>query len=223
MARGPRVDIGGEVYHVLNRANGRLTIFDTEAAYHDFEYLLNEMREQFEMRILAYALMPNHWHLLLHPRNDGDLATCMRWLGTSHSRRYHAQTKTIGCGHLYQGRYKSFIVKNDQHLLTVLKYIERNPVRAGLVERAEEWRWGSAYRRIRGSDRQKIFLTESPVPLPHAYVDWIHDSDEQKELAAVRLSVNKGVPYGAKLWRDAMIEKYRLHQTIRGPGQPKYN
>src|SRR3989344_3055746 len=142
MARQPRIDVGDQGYHVINRANGRFTIFEENWMYQDFEYLLNEMREQFDMHIIAYVVMPNHWHLLLHPRKDGGLSESMRWLDTTHPRRYHTQTETIGGGHLYQGRYKSFVVESDQHLLTVLKYIERNPVRARLARQAENWRWG---------------------------------------------------------------------------------
>ena len=140
MARAPRVDVGDLVYHVINRANGRMTIFEEEWMYQDFEYLLNEMRELYSVRILAYTIMPNHWHLLLYPRQDGDLSAGMGWLGTAHTRRYHAQTHTIGGGHLYQGRYKSFLVDDDTYLLTVIKYIERNPVRAKLSKTAESWR-----------------------------------------------------------------------------------
>src|SRR4051812_48760123 len=105
MGRGPRIDVGDVVYHVINRSNGRVPIFNTPAEYQDFEYLLNEMRETYDMRILAYTLMPNHWHLLLYPRYDGDLSTCMHWLTTSHVRRHHSRKGTIGEGHLYQGTY----------------------------------------------------------------------------------------------------------------------
>jgi putative transposase len=137
------------------------------------------MREQFDMRILAYVLMPNHWHLLLHPQDDGDLSRSLAWLGTTHTRRYHAQTETIGGGHLYQGRYKSFLVQNDTHLLTVLKYIERNPVRAKLKRRVEEWRWGSAYRRITGTSKEKKLLAELPVDLPRNYRHWVNEPDHR--------------------------------------------
>ena len=138
MARPPRIDLGDYVYHCLNRANGRMHIFDGDADYRDFEYLLNEMRELFDMRILAYVVMPNHWHLLAYPKEDGDLSASFKWLGTSHATRHHARKETVGTGHLYQGRYKSFLVQEDHHLPTVLKYIERNPARAGLVQRPED-------------------------------------------------------------------------------------
>jgi len=183
MARAPRVDVGDCVYHVLNRSNGRVRIFETDEEYADFEYLLNEIRETYEMRILAYTIMPNHWHLLLHPRNDGDMGKALHWLTTSHVRRHHTRKETIGHGHLYQGTYKSFLAETDQHLLTVLKYIERNPVRAKLVKQPEEWKWGSAYRRLRGTAEQRLLLSESPVHLPHNYRTWINEPEPSETLS----------------------------------------
>jgi putative transposase len=196
MGRAPRTDVGDLVYHVINRANARATIFHNDADYRDFEYLLSEIKEEYGMRILAYTIMPNHWHMLLHPRSDGDLSKTMQWLGTSHARRHHTRKETIGGGHLYQGRYKSFLVEDDWHLLTVLKYIERNPARAKLVIRPEEWRWGSAYRRVYGTAVERGLLTESPVDLPGDYVRWINDPEQSEELDAIRQSVNKGISFG---------------------------
>ncbi len=193
MARSPRVDLGGYVYHVINRANARARIFDTDADYIDFEYLLKEMVETFDMRILAYVVMPNHWHMLLYPRRDGDLKRSLQWLSTSHARRHHTRKGTIGGGHLYQGRYKSFLVEEDHHLLTVLKYIERNPARAKMVARPRDWRWGSAFRRLSGNP---ALLADAPVDLPKNYRTWIEEAEPSEEVDMVRHSVNKGVSYG---------------------------
>ncbi|MDP3645820.1 MAG: transposase [bacterium] len=223
MARPLRVDIGDLVYHVINRSNGRLTIFENKEQYQDFEYLLTEMKELYDMQILAYVIMPNHWHLLLQPKNDGDLSMSMSWLGTTHTRRYHCQTGTIGGGHLYQGRYKSFLVQDDTHLLTVLKYIERNPVRAKIKKHPEDWLWGSAYRRIKGTKKEQKLLAESPTPLPRNYRQWITYAEPTEELATVRQSIVKGVPYGGESWTERMIKTYKLESTMRSPGRPKNN
>jgi putative transposase len=196
MPRPPRIDLGNYVYHILNRANGRARIFHNDKDYQDFEYLLNEIRETHGMRILAYAIMPNHWHLLLYPQHDGDLRKALQWLGTSHVRRHHTRKGTIGGGHLYQGRYKAFLIQEDRHLLSVLKYIERNPVRAKLVPKPELWRWGSAHRRLKGTPKEKKFLAQSPVPLPHDYKHWINTPEPAEDLKAIRHSVNKEVSYG---------------------------
>jgi len=221
MARPLRVDIAGQVYHVINRSNGRVKIFEEDWMYKDFEYLLGEVKEQFDMRILAYVIMPNHWHLLLYPQKDGDLSRALAWLGTAHTRRYHAQTKTIGGGHLYQGRYKSFLIQTDAHLLTVLKYIERNPVRAKLSRQVENWKWGSAHRRVRGSKKERALLAESPVPLPRNYRTWVNEPEPSEDLADIRESIRKGIPYGMDSWRSRMVERHNLGQALREPGRPR--
>src|SRR3989344_8620297 len=106
MPRTDRIDLADHIYHIINRANGRLKIFNAKKDYLLFEELLTEAKELTDMRILAYTIMPNHWHLVLSPRKDGDLSIFMHWLSTTHTRRVHVATKTIGAGHLYQGRYK---------------------------------------------------------------------------------------------------------------------
>lgn len=197
MARQPRIDLGDYVYHVINRANGRATIFKSDVEYADFEYLLSEIRETYDMRILAYVLMPNHWHLMLYPKKDGDLSKALHWLTTSHVRRHHSRNGTIGHGHLYQGTYKSFLVQTDSHFLTVLKYIERNAVRAKLCKTAPSWKWCSAHRRINGTNREKNLLAELPVPLPQQYLDWLNDPEPAESLKEIRECVERGVSYGA--------------------------
>ncbi|OGZ09740.1 MAG: hypothetical protein A3D65_05440 [Candidatus Lloydbacteria bacterium RIFCSPHIGHO2_02_FULL_50_13] len=221
MPRLARVDVGEEVYHVINRANGRMQIFDTADDYSLFERLLREAKELTDMRILAYVLMPNHWHLVLYPKKDGDLGVFMHRLTNAHTRHVHTRTKTIGSGHLYQGRYKSFIVDSDNYLLALIKYVERNPVRAKLVRRCEDWQWGSAFRRINGSQKQVGLLDQSPTPFPHGYTHWINTPDNENDLLVLRSSVNKGVPYGRERWVDAMVSKYHMEATLRMAGRPK--
>lgn len=199
--------MGNYVYHVLNRAAGRKEIFANPAAYKEFEELLFEAKEQFDMRILAYAIMPNHWHLLLYPRKDQDISVFMGWISTTHARRYRVKTESVGEGHLYQGRYKSFIVDTDAYLLTVLRYIERNPARAGLVKLPEDWKWGSAYRRVLGTKKEKTLLDTPPIQLPHRYREWINTKEYREEIDAVRHSVNKELPFGSVAFRQSFIKK----------------
>src|SRR3989344_4392032 len=172
MPRIQRTDIGGQIYHVLNRANARAQIFDEPADYALFESILEEGVEHFNMRILSYCLMPNHWHLVLYPRKDGDLAAFMGWVTNTHTRRWHTRTGTIGQGHLYQGRYKSFLCETDAHFLTLVRYVERNATKANLVRRAQDWMWSSVWRREKGNKQQKKLLSEWPVPQPRNYLVW---------------------------------------------------
>lgn len=145
----------------------------------------------------------------------------MHWLSTTHTRKYHTQTKTIGGGHLYQGRYKSFVVDTDEYLSTLIKYIERNPVRAKLVKKCEDWQWGSAYRRVCGTSKQKDLLYEIPTTLPAYYREWINTEEKQDDLDSIRNSLNRGVPYGRESWREKMIKDFNLESTIRSPGRPR--
>ena len=145
----------------------------------------------------------------------------MHKLTNAHTRRVHVVTETVGTGPLYQGRYKSFLIENDTHFLTILKYTERNAVRAKLVQRTEDWRWGSAWLRIHGTKRQQRILTKPPTPLPNKYQEWINDPEPAELLKQVRSSVTKGVPFGSMNWVETTITQFGLKQTQRGVGRPR--
>ena len=223
MPRTERVDIADEIYHIINRANGRMQIFTKKEDYQLFEELLQDAKEMTDMRIFAYCIMSNHFHLLLSPRKDGDLSIFMHWLTTTHTRRVHVNAKNIGAGHLYQGRYKSFLVDTDKYLLTLIKYIERNPVRAKLVRASENWMWGSAWRRISGNKAQKKLLDPSPTPFPHGYLNWINMPENKDDLMEIRNAVNRGAPYGREKWVEQMVTAHHLEATQRAPGRPRKN
>src|SRR5438045_209518 len=149
MPRRLRIATGGIVYHVLNRAVGRGTIFDDDAEYLAMERVIDGTFEILPVRILAYCLMPTHFHLILWPKADGELSEFMRLLTVTHTQRWHAHRHTAGTGPLYQGRFKSFPIEADEHLLIVLRYVERNPLRAKMRERAQMWPWCSLYKHRR--------------------------------------------------------------------------
>jgi len=216
-----RVDVAGHVYHVLNRANARAQIFDTLSDYQAFERILAEGVERFHMRLLAYCLMPNHWHLVLYPRNDGDIGLFMGWLTNTHTRRWHTTKHVVGHGHLYQGRYKSMICQEDRHFLILCRYVERNARKANLVVRAEEWQWGSVWRRERGTEEQKKILSSWPVPIPEHYVVWLNEPQTASEEEALERAILKGSPFGSESWVQDIAQRYDLSQTLRSPGRPK--
>src|SRR3989344_5781606 len=218
MPRAPRVDVGWEIYHVINRANGRQTIFNTADEYRHFHNLLKEACNREGMRVLAYVVMPNHWHFVLHPREDGDLSLFMQWLTLTHTQQYRVKTETIGYGHIYQGRYKSFLVSDDHYLLTVIKYVEQNPLRARMVKRVEEWQWGSAYERLQDLPKERQILSKPPINLPRPYISWINTPTNEEKLIEVRTAVNKSKPFGTMKWSERMIERFGLELTTRTPG-----
>lgn len=127
MPRTARASVGGVCYHVINRGHARAEVFRNPEDYTAFRGLLWEAAERQRMRVLAYCLMPNHFHLTLWPRGDGDLSRFMQWLLTAHVRRDHRHYQSNG--HVWQGRFKAFPIQQDAHLLTLLRYIERNPLR----------------------------------------------------------------------------------------------
>jgi putative transposase len=151
MPRPPRADAAGEIYPALNRGNGRMTIFHKDADYEAFERVLNEGLERYPVSLFAYQWMPNHWHMVLSPREDGTLSGLMYWVTMTHTTRHHAHYQSTGSGHLYQGRFKSFPIQSDEHIYVVCRYVERNALAAGLVSRAEHWRFGSLYNWLGGS------------------------------------------------------------------------
>lgn len=221
MPRINRVDVADIVYHAINRANARMQIFNNDEDYRLFEDVLKDAKEKFEMRILSYCIMPNHWHLVLNPQKDGDLQKFMGWLSMTHTQRWHSQHKTIGSGHLYQGRYKSFPVETNEYLLQLLKYAERNPLRAKLVKRAENWKWSSLYRREKGSDEQKKLLSLWPIDMPKNYLDLVNAPQGEEELDALRQCLKKSKPFGREKWTDKMIDKFNLKSTQKNPGRPR--
>jgi putative transposase len=218
MSRAPRVDIADTPYHVINRANARLQIFFKEEDYKLFESILAEGVERYGMRLLAYCLMPNHFHLVLYPKKDGDVQKFMQWVTLTHTQRWHARHKTIGSGHLYQGRYKSFIVEQDKHLLSVIRYVERNPLRAKLVKRAETWLFSSAARHA--NSKSAAWLAQWPIPKPSDYLSFLNTPLTAQEQESIRYSVNHGKPYGSDAWSDTMIERFGLASTTRSRGRP---
>ncbi len=223
MPRRLRVNEGGYVYHVLNRANAGMQIFGNDADYTAFEKVLAQACERTKMRLLSYCIMPNHWHLLLWPRNDGDLSNFMAWMTMTHTQRWHAHHRTSGSGHLYQGRFKSFLVQNDSHFLTVCRYVERNALRAHLVQRAEVWRWCSLWlmnKKQKDTDTP-IQLSKWPIERPDNWVKLVNEPQTDDQLQTLRLCVNRDRPFGSRAWFVRTIKKLDLQSTIRPPGRPR--
>jgi putative transposase len=221
MPRRPRMATAGLVYHVLNRRIGRAPLFEIPADYAAFEEILQEAHQRTGIRITAYCLMPNHWHLLLWPRADGQLSEIMRWITVTHTQRWHAYRHTSGTGPIYQGRFKSFPIQTDEHFLTVARYVERNALRADLVQRAEDWRWSSLWRRFRGDASQTTFLAEWPVERPKDWLEWVNVPQLAGELESLRSSVRRGRPFGNDHWVAGIVKQLGLESTLRAIGRPR--
>lgn len=221
MPRRPRLVAGGLAYHILNRRAGRLPLFEKAADYAAFESILEEAHDRTGIRIASYCLMPNHWHLLLWPRQGDDLSEALRWITVTHSQRWHAHRHSSGTGPVYQGRFKSFPVQTDEHFLTVARYIERNALRARLVMQAEHWRWSSLWRRTQGSADVTSFLSEWPLERPAYWLDLVNAPETGHELAILRENVNRGRPFGDIAWVTHVAKRLRLESTLRPRGRPQ--
>ena len=221
MPRRARISTGGLAYHILNRRVGRLGLFDKPADYMAFEKILNEAHERTGIRIAAYCLMPNHWHLVLWPRDDGELSEVMRWITVTHTQRWHAHRESFGSGPVYQGRFKSFPVQTDEHFLTVSRYVEHNALRAKLVKRAEQWQWSSLWRWAQGDPKLLAFLSDWPVKRPRQWVGWVNRPETASELEDLRCSAQRGRPFGSQGWVVRIAKRLSLESTLRPRGRPK--
>jgi putative transposase len=223
MPRRARSIIGGYAYHVLNRANGRLRLFKKAKDFAAFERVIEEALARVPLRILGYTLMGNHWHFVVWPRQrqDDQVSEFFRWLTVTHSQRWHAHHGTSGMGHVYQGRFKSFPIAADEHLLAVLRYVERNALRAGLVRRAEEWPWSSLYRRCCGTPEALALLADPPVALGRLWLKHVNEPQTEAELAAIRRSIARGQPYGGERWCEKVTRQLGLQHTFRPRGRPR--
>jgi putative transposase len=209
------------VFHVLNRGVARMQLFEKPADYQALEQVLRETLHESPMRICAYTVMPNHWHLLLWPERDGELATFMQRLTITHVRRWQQHRSYAGLGHVYQGRYKSFPVESDEHFLVVARYIERNSLRAELVLRAEDWRWSSLWRRTHGTREERSMLARWPVDMPANWVNRVNLADNEHELESLRLSVRRGRPFGQPEWQKQIAKRLGLESAYRPTGRPR--
>ena len=221
MPRSLRVAPGGFVYHALNRGVARLPLFEKDGDYEAFERVLEEALAEHPTRVLSYCLMPNHWHFVVWPSADGELTEFLRWLTHTHTQRWHAHYHTAGTGHLYQGRFRAFPIEEDEHLYTVLRYVERNALRAGLVARAEAWRWCSLWRRHTGTEAQRRLLHRWPLPMPRDWIQRVNRPQTEAELEAVRRSVVRGRPFGSAAWEKQTAVRLGLEYTLRPRGRPR--
>jgi putative transposase len=214
IARGLR---SGYVYHVLNRGNAKQEVFHKPQDYEAFVSLMYQGKQRNPIQVLAFCLMPNHFHLVLKPSDSEGLSKYMQWLMTSHVRRYHKHYSTSG--HIWQGRFKSFPIQLDNHLLTVMRYVERNPVASNLVRSILDWPWSSCLERSGASST--YLLDPPPIELPMNWRDYVNAPLTEKELHGIGASIQRRCPYGKPDWRLQTSKLLGLESTLREIGRPK--
>ena len=181
MPRAARRDLTSRVLHVLNRGNDRATVFHKDGDYAAFLRCFAAAKSCHPVKTFALCLMPNHFHLILETDGPSTLAAFMqRWM-TAHVRRYHAHYHSSG--HLWQGRFKSFPITDDDHFRTVWRYVLQNPVRAGLVSRARDWRWSSL--------NFRELVDPPPMPQSADFHAWLTDPLPSEKVDALRALINQ--------------------------------
>lgn len=216
MPRTGREIVDDMCYHVINRGNCRMKIFYEDEDYQEFIELIEKYTKEINVRLMSYCIMPNHFHFVLRPKVGKDMSEWMRRVLTAQVRNYHKRHLTNG--HLWQGRYKSFPIQKNEYLETVLRYVERNALRANLVKKAEDWPWSSLYIRL---NKKGDFLTIPPIELGKNWKTWVNKAITEDELVAIRNSVNRCSPYGSKHWIAKKVKELGLESTVAPRGRPK--
>ena len=220
MPRTARITPGGMVFHVLNRGVGRMRLFKKDRDYEAFEEIIAKTLLTCPMRICSYCLMPNHWHLVLWPEASDDLAVFMQKLTITHVRNWQEHHRRVGMGHVYQGRYKSFPVEADDHYYQLVRYVERNALRAKLVTTADAWRWSSLWRREHGTAEERRLLSSWPLPRSRGWLDFVNEPQTDAELKAIRQAISRGQPFGNDHWIHQTAKQLGLESTMRRRGRP---
>lgn len=222
MGRSPRLTRQGLVYHVLNRRVMRLPLFKKDGDYLAFEKVLAQSLERPDApMLLAWCLMPNHWHIVVRAGRWTDLSTWMQWVTVTHTHRWHAHHQTTGEGPLYQGRFKSFPVQASSHFLTLCRYVEANARRAKLVKLSENWQWSSLW--VRRNRRSGLYgwMQPWPVERPRNWLANVNRAEDDDALEPVRQSLQRGIPLGDEPWKTRMANTLGLNSTLRTRGRPR--
>jgi putative transposase len=189
-----------------------MRLFETDADYRALIDSLVDAQTRVPLRMLAFCVMPNHFHLVVWPSEDGQVSEYMRLATGTHAVRWHVAHGTLGLGAVYQGRFRAFPIQADRHFYNVCRYVEQNPIRAKLVDRAEEWAWSSASARCRKCNL--IELAPWPIPQPTDWLDYVNQCPEDEELRAIRKSVRRSRPLGAPAWMEHQALKLDLGRTL---------
>jgi len=223
MARPPRLSLPSYPHHVTQRGNNRQPIFLAPNDYEVFLECLREAKRKCRARLYAYVLMTNHVHLLVEPEQEGGLGRFMQSVGRRYVRYIndaHARTGT-----LWEGRFKSAVVSRDEYLIMCSRYIELNPVRAGMVRHPQDYRWSSYHRRALGrpdelldEDPWYVSLGKTTQDRVRVYASWLEASISDKEWELIRRATQQGRVVGSASFQEAIGSQVgrRLKGETRG-------
>lgn len=194
MSRVARVVAPGFPHHVTQRGNRRADVFEVDEDREAYLRFLKKYADRHGLAVWAYCLMSNHIHLIVVPDKEESLGHAMRDTHTVHAMRFNERTQLTG--HVWQGRFYSCPL-DEQHLWAAVRYVERNPVRAGMVDRAEEYAWSSAAAHC-GLRRDTVLSREFPPSGVIAdWAEWLREEDDPETIATIRQRTNTGRPCGS--------------------------
>jgi putative transposase len=219
MARHRRVSPDGFVQHVLNRGDHREVLFHKPGDFWAFLAVVAEAACRVPMRILAYCIMRNHFHLLLWPYRGADLPVFMQMLMNLHIQRYLRHYPPASPGHIYQGRYANSIIETGPALIRVARYVEANALSAGIVTRAEHYNWSSAS--PLASDPSRPILAKWPIAKPADWPSILNTPTATEEWTRIQRSLRRGAPVGSGNWIRKVAKAYGLEHAIRRQGRPR--
>lgn len=226
MPRPLRPIEAGLIYHVINRGNNRQDVFHKPGDFEAFLKALGDLQQRKPFALYGYCLLNNHFHLLIRPLEGTSISRIMQSLLVSHTERYHKQHRSGG--HVWQGRFKSPVIQNDEHALTVLRYIEANPLRARIVQRGEDYPWSSYPAHGLGASNDlldRLIPYEQIAPSAAArqrkWSEKVHRPLPESTLASIRRANESGLPYGSPRWVARLANRLDLDLTIRPRGRPR--
>ncbi|MFH1836771.1 MAG: transposase [Candidatus Omnitrophota bacterium] len=219
MPRKPRIVIKGYPYHVTQRGNYKQTTFATKSDYACYLNWLDKYAKQYKLMILSYCLMPNHVHFICIPSELFSLSTTFKLTHMRYSNFFHSKHKLIG--HLWQGRFYSCIL-DEKHLYAAIRYIENNPVRSGLVENPEDWKWSSAKYHIDGKDDNCLDLANISEFLQiDDWNDYLSQHSEKSIIENIRKNTHSGIPCGTNDFIISLENLLNINILPKSMGRPK--
>ena len=181
--------VGGLV-HVVNRGNDKRMLFECSREFEEFLRLVAWSKATCPVRIVAYCIMSNHWHLVFWVEVEWDVSAFLHRLTTTHAKRWRQKTNTVGHGHVYQDRFKAASIYSERHYYNCVRYVERNPLEAGLVRSAKDWRWSSLPERS-GIGHGPRILSPGPLGLPIGWPELVDQPLPQDDIDEIRSSLKR--------------------------------
>lgn len=201
-------------FHVFNRVIEGRTLFEVPGQYDAFLELLGRATTRYRIRVYAFVLMPSHWHIILWAADQAELSRCMQWLETDHAQSWRVAKGSRGRGAVYQSRFKAVWIERESEFLRASRYVERNPVRARMVARAEHWQWSSAWPSAHGPDGFRC--EEWPVAKPADWLDRLNEPEQPAELLELRSWMARGTVLGGKAGAESSPGHYSSDIVLAG-------